>query len=82
MPFKCLFVFCFFYNFTFKVFNLKYLNTQSYLFWNEHEPMPGVYDFDGQNDVFSFMELAQKMNFVVILRPGPYICGEHDYGLF
>ena len=42
--------------------------------------MPGVYDFGGQNDVFSFMKLAQDTGFVVILRPGPYICGEHDYG--
>jgi beta-galactosidase GanA len=43
--------------------------------------MPGVYDFGGQNDVFSFMKLAQDTGFVVILRPGPYICGEHDYGI-
>ena len=24
--------------------------------------------------------MAQKIGFVVILRPGPYVCGEHDYG--
>ena len=42
--------------------------------------MPGVYDFDGQKDIFRFMELAQKIGFLVVLRPGPYICGEHDYG--
>ncbi len=53
---------------------------QSYIYWNEHEPTPGVYDFEGQNNIFEFIELAQKIGFVVILRPGPYICGEHDFG--
>ncbi|CAF0759614.1 unnamed protein product [Brachionus calyciflorus] len=53
---------------------------QIYTFWNEHEPSPGVYDFEGQNNVFEFLEIAQKIGFVVILRPGPYVCAEHDYG--
>jgi beta-galactosidase len=51
-----------------------------YIFWNEHEPYPGVYDFEGQNDVFHFMDLAQKTGFSIILRPGPYVCAEHDFG--
>lgn len=41
-----------------------------YVFWNEHEPYPGVYDFEGQNNIFRFFELAQNIGFVVILRPG------------
>jgi beta-galactosidase GanA len=57
--------------------NLKF---SSYIFWNEHEPHPGVYDFEGQNDVFTFIEMAQKTGFVVILRPGPYTCAEHEFG--
>jgi len=64
----------------FTKFKPFFLKQKSYLFWNEHEPTPGVYDFGGQNDVFAFMQLAQDTGFVVILRPGPYICGEHDYG--
>lgn len=24
--------------------------------------------------------MAHKIGFLVIMRPGPYICGEHDYG--
>ena len=43
---------------------------EMYIFWNEHEPLPGVYDFDGQNDIFAFIELAQKIGFVVIFRAG------------
>lgn len=53
---------------------------QIYVFWNEHEPNPGVYDFSGQNDILKFIELAHKTGLLVILRPGPYICGEHEYG--
>jgi beta-galactosidase GanA len=52
----------------------------SYIFWNEHEPTPGVYDFDGQNDVFTFIKMAQNTGFVVILRAGPYTCAEHEFG--
>lgn len=51
-----------------------------YVFWNEHEPMPGVYDFEGQNDIFSFVKLAQSNGLVVIFRAGPYACAEHEYG--
>ena len=50
------------------------------MFWNEHEPMPGVYDFEGQNDIFSFVKLAQNNGLVVIFRAGPYACAEHEYG--
>ena len=53
---------------------------QIYIFWNEHEPYPGVYDFDGQNDIIHFIELAKARGFLIILRPGPYACAEHDYG--
>ena len=30
----------------------------------------------------TFIQLAQKTGFVVLLRAGPYICGEHEYGGF
>ena len=53
---------------------------QIYIFWNEHEPTPGVYNFDGINDIFTFMKIAQSLDLVVILRPGPYVCAEHEYG--
>lgn len=51
-----------------------------YIYWNEHEPKPGVYDFSGQNDIFHFISQAQKTGFLVILRAGPYICAEHEFG--
>jgi beta-galactosidase len=57
------------------------LNTIStYVFWNLHEPKPGVYDFSGQLDVAEFIREAQREGLHVILRPGPYVCSEWDLG--
>lgn len=57
------------------------LNTIStYVFWNLHEPRPGVYDFSGQLDVAAFIRAAQEEGLNVILRPGPYVCAEWDLG--
>lgn len=57
------------------------LNTIStYVFWNVHEPTPGVYDFTGQNDVAEFVREAGQEGLHVILRPGPYVCAEWDLG--
>src|SRR5215470_2870774 len=57
------------------------LNTIStYVFWNVHEPKPGVYDFSGQADVAAFVRTAQEEGLYVILRPGPYSCAEWDLG--
>jgi len=59
------------------------LNTIStYVFWNVHEPKPGVYDFTGQYDVAAFIRAAQEEGLYVILRPGPYSCAEWDLGGF
>ncbi|HEY1804417.1 MAG TPA: beta-galactosidase family protein [Terracidiphilus sp.] len=57
------------------------LNTvETYVFWNLHEPSPGQFDFDGQNDVAEFIREAQQEGLFVILRPGPYVCAEWDFG--
>jgi beta-galactosidase len=57
------------------------LNTIStYVFWNLHEPKPGVYDFTGSLDVAAFVRIAQEEGLYVILRPGPYACAEWDLG--
>ncbi len=59
------------------------LNTIStYVFWNAHEPAPGVYDFTGSLDVAAFIRMAQEEGLYVILRPGPYSCAEWDLGGF
>lgn len=52
----------------------------TYVFWNVHEPRPGEYDFSGQNDVAEFIREAQEEGLYVILRPGPYVCAEWEFG--
>ena len=54
----------------------------AYVFWNWHEPEPGVYDFSGNRDVAEFVREAQQEGLYVILRPGPYSCAEWDFGGF
>ena len=52
----------------------------TYVFWNLHEPRPGVYDFSGQNDIAEYIREAQQEGLNVILRPGPYVCAEWELG--
>ena len=53
----------------------------AYIFWNYHEISEGVYDFSTWNrDIAKFVKLAQDEGMWVILRPGPYVCGEWDFG--
>lgn len=57
------------------------LNTvETYVFWNLHEPKPGVFDFSGQLDVATFIRTAQEEGLNVLLRPGPYVCAEWEAG--
>lgn len=57
------------------------LNTvETYVFWNLHEPSPGQFDFSGQNDIAEFIREAQQEGLFVILRPGPYVCAEWEFG--
>ncbi len=59
------------------------LNTlTTYVFWNLHEPKPGEFDFSGNLDIAEYIRTAQQEGLWVILRPGPYICSEWDFGGF
>jgi beta-galactosidase len=51
-----------------------------YMFWNGHEPRQNEFNFEDMKDVAGFVQLAQKIGLWVILRPGPYCCGEWDCG--
>ena len=53
---------------------------ETYTCWNLHEPKEGQYDFSGMLDVVEYVRLAKEMGLYVILRPGPYICAEWDFG--
>ncbi len=59
------------------------INTiETYVFWNFHERQRGVFDFADRLDLRLFCKLAQKHGLYVILRIGPYICAEINYGGF
>lgn len=59
------------------------LNTISiYCFWNWHEEKPGRFNFRGDRDVAAFVRLCAKHGLAVIVRPGPYVCAEWDWGGF
>uniref|UniRef100_A0A804Q2I5 beta-galactosidase n=1 Tax=Zea mays TaxID=4577 RepID=A0A804Q2I5_MAIZE len=59
------------------------LNTiQTYVPWNLHEPEPQSWKFKGFTDIESYLRLAQELEMLVMLRVGPYICGEWDLGGF
>ena len=53
---------------------------QTYIAWNIHEPVQGQYNFDGDADIVSFIELANSLGLLVIVRAGPYICAEWEFG--
>ena len=52
----------------------------TYVFWNLHEKQPGKFDFTGNLDVARFAKIAQEEGLLLIVRPGPYICTELDFG--
>ncbi|MBI1335372.1 MAG: hypothetical protein GC164_00245 [Phycisphaera sp.] len=53
---------------------------ETYCFWNAHEPTRGDFDFDGDLDVRAFVKMIGEEGMFCILRPGPYICAEWDFG--
>ena len=50
--------------------------------WNFHEIKEGVFDFSGMRDIAGYCRAAARLGLYVIVRPGPYMCGEWDFGGF
>lgn len=53
---------------------------ETYVCWNMHEPKKGEFDFTGRFDIRRFIKTAQEVGLYAIVRPGPYICAEWDFG--
>ncbi len=53
---------------------------ETYCAWNMHEKVRGEYDFSGRLDLPLFIEKATAHDLMVIVRPGPYICAEWEFG--
>jgi len=57
------------------------LNTlETYVAWNLHEPKPDKFDFSGWLNLERYIEMAGDLDLKVIVRPGPYICSEWEFG--
>jgi beta-galactosidase GanA len=60
---------------------------ETYVAWNLHEPIKDQFDFGkGNNDMSIFLDLgryiqiAKEEDLIVLLRPGPFICSEFEFG--
>jgi beta-galactosidase len=60
------------------------LNTVGvYVFWNYHEEKQGAFDFLTENrNIAEFVKIAAEEGLWVIIRPGPYVCAEWEFGGF
>ncbi len=53
---------------------------ETYTAWNMHEPRPGEFCFEGRLNIAEFIRSAEAHGLMVIVRPGPYICAEWEFG--
>lgn len=53
---------------------------ETYCAWNMHEKIKGEFDFTNNLDIAKFIKTAQEEGLMVIVRPGPYICAEWEFG--
>ncbi|MDY4187229.1 MAG: beta-galactosidase [Candidatus Borkfalkiaceae bacterium] len=63
-----------------KLKNCGFNAVETYVCWSLHEKTEGVFDFSGRLDLGAFIDEAKNLNLDVIIRPGPYICAETDFG--
>ncbi|KAL1846547.1 hypothetical protein Plec18170_009126 [Paecilomyces lecythidis] len=55
----------------------------SYVYWNLLEPRPGEWTAtEPGNNIAQYFKIAQEEGLHVVVRPGPYICGEREWGGF
>ncbi|KAJ0098018.1 hypothetical protein Patl1_28053 [Pistacia atlantica] len=54
---------------------------ESYVFWNGHELSPGKYYFGGRFDLVKFVKIVQQAGMYMILRIGPFVAAEYNYGV-
>jgi len=53
----------------------------AYIFWNYHETVEGKFDYSSENrNIAAFIKICQEEKMWVLLRPGPYVCAEWDFG--
>ena len=63
-----------------KLKNLGLNTVETYMNWGLHQPYENEWDFSGRLDLVKYINLAKELGLNVILRPGPYICSECEFG--
>lgn len=63
-----------------KLKNCGFNSVETYICWSLHEKQEGKFNFSGQLDFGRFIDEAREVGLDVIIRPGPYICAETDFG--
>ncbi|KAK7251637.1 hypothetical protein RIF29_35004 [Crotalaria pallida] len=53
---------------------------ETFVFWNAHEPQTRQYDFSDNLDLVRFIKTIHNEGLYAMLRIGPYISGEWNYG--
>ncbi|KAG8388475.1 hypothetical protein BUALT_Bualt02G0129600 [Buddleja alternifolia] len=53
---------------------------ETYVFWNGHELSPNNYYFGGRYDLVKFCKIVQQANMYLILRIGPFVAAEWNFG--
>lgn len=52
-----------------------------YIMWNYHELQEGVFDFESENrNLAEFFRIVGEEGLWLIVRPGPYVCAEWEFG--
>lgn len=54
----------------------------TYVFWIYHEEEEGIFDFSGNNDIRTFLEMARDTGLEICLRIGPWVNAECRNGGF
>ncbi|MBQ4451071.1 MAG: beta-galactosidase [Clostridia bacterium] len=53
---------------------------ETYVAWNAHMPDENSFITDGMLDIGAFLDTAAELGLYAIVRPGPYICSEWEFG--
>ncbi len=53
---------------------------ETYTCWNLHERRENEFSFEGILDLGQFLDIAKEEGLYAIVRPGPYICAEWEFG--
>jgi len=59
-----------------------YNTVACYVAWNLHEPVQGEYHFEDNLNLDAWLALIKELGMYAMVRVGPYICAEVDFGGF